>query len=742
MTNSFHVSRLTFHVLFTLIVITALFNPVLSQDTKIYGKIIDKEGKPMNGANVVIEGTIDGSTSDSTGYFEFETSKAGSQTLIFTAIEHTEKKLAIFIERGKTIEANVRLNKSEVETEEILVTASSFTSGQHSQVTITALEIVRIPGSDADLFRAITTFPGSNQVDEGSRITVRGGDANEVLTILDQASLYNPFIFDDDFNTSSYTTINPWGLKGINFSSGGFSAKFGNALSAILDLKSYDIPQGTGAFLWLGLANVGLSGVYLSNDKKFGATFDIGQTILEPYFKLNGYLTENYSPVPLARGVGGTVSYKTGKSGVVKGIFNYNEDKIGIRNNSPSFDGYYNSSSKSYFGNIKFSTGMGSKSFLSSGLSYSNHKDGFSYGILDGSNKEVYAKFRTDLTYQLSGKVDFNYGAEYEYNEDSFIGKLPMLEYDLALNAPYIDINSKNHTGRVGGYVEAQLKPYKKFFIVAGLRTDYHTLSKKSTVDPRLSLGWKFAKDMILRGAAGLYHQYPRLEYYAQSINYNLKPEQAAHYILGYEINKMDGLLLFRVEGYYKDYKNLVLRDTNTFLFSSNGKGHAKGVDVFLKSRITNKYSAWISYAYTDSKRSQYENQKEVSANYDITHSFTLVASYNITDNLTTGLTYRVSSGKPFTPVTGSSFDSAYNVYAPIYGEANSERFPVYHRFDMNLQYLFSLFGRFAVAVFQVNNVFNQKNLYNYTYNYNYSERKEIITTNKRQFYVGLGVQF
>ncbi|HEY3252281.1 MAG TPA: hypothetical protein VGK25_14325, partial [Ignavibacteria bacterium] len=159
-------------------------------------------------------------------------------------------------------------------------------------------------------------------------------------------------------------------------------------------------------------------------------------------------------------------------------------------------------------------------------------------------------------------------------------------------------------------------------------------------------------------------------------------------------------------------------------------------------SRVTNKYSAWISYAYTDSKRSQYENQKEVSAAYDITHSLTFVASYNVTDNITTGLTYRVSTGKPFTPVVGSSFDSTNNVYQPIYGESNSSRFPVYHRFDVNFQYLFSLFGRFAVAVLSVNNVFNQKNLYDYTYNFDYSERREIITTNKRQFYLGLGVQF
>ncbi|MBK8552981.1 MAG: hypothetical protein IPL53_18735 [Ignavibacteria bacterium] len=93
------------------------------------------------------------------------------------------------------------------------MTASSFTSGNNTAVTLTPLEIVRIPGADADLYRAITTFPGSNQVNEGSRITVRGGNPNEVLTIIDMASLYNPFIFDDDFNASSYSTINPWGLR-------------------------------------------------------------------------------------------------------------------------------------------------------------------------------------------------------------------------------------------------------------------------------------------------------------------------------------------------------------------------------------------------------------------------------------------------------------------------------------------------------------------------------------------------
>lgn len=725
-----------------LLILLFLTVSIYSQDTKISGKVTGENNTPLNGANIVIEGTIDGATTDSTGYYEFETSKTGSQNLLVTYYDYNEKRQTIVIDAGKQIELNVQLKKAEVETEEILVTASSYTSGQNSQVTITPLEIVRIPGSDGDLFRAITTFPGSNQVDEGSRITVRGGDANEVLTILDQASLYNPFIFDDDFNTSSYTTINPWGLRGINFSSGGFSAKFGNVLSAVLDLKTYEMPQGTGGFLWLGLANVGLSGVYLSKDKNFGATMDIGQTILEPYFRLNGYLVDSYNPIPLARGLGGSLSYKPSKSSVIKGIFDYSKDKIGVRNNSPSYNGFFNSGSETVFGNLKYSAGLGSKTYFSMGLSYSNHKDDVIYGILNTLAKQKYAKYRLDVTHQLAKKVDINTGAEYEYNEDTFSGKVPQYSYDLSLDAPAFDVSNREHTGRLGAYVEAQIKPVKTFFLIPGVRLDNHTLSKKTVIDPRLSIGWKFAKDMVLRGAVGIYHQFPKLEYYAQSNSYDLKPEQAAHYILGYEFNKMEGVFLFRVEGYYKEYKDLVLRDKNTFLYTSGGKGYAKGIDVFLKSSVTNKYSTWISYAYTDSKRSQYDAVTLSPANYDITHNLTFVASYNVTDVITTGLTYRVSTGKPYTPITGGVYDPVTNNYQPVYAETNSGRFPTYHRMDINFQYIFSLFGRFAIAVFQINNLLNNKNLYDYTYNYDYTKQIEIVTTNKRQFYLGLGLQF
>jgi outer membrane receptor for ferrienterochelin and colicin len=428
------------------------------------------------------------------------------------------------------------------------------------------------------------------------------------------------------------------------------------------------------------------------------------------------------------------------KGTYLKFMGDFGTDKIGIKNSSPSFDGYYNSKTKSYFGNIKFSTPLGSAAVINSGVSYNRYERDISYGVLDNKIRNTYSKFRTDITHSLTNKIDLNIGAEYEYNEDSFSGTVPENSYNLRPGAPSFNIDAKTKTGRVGIYAEAQLKLSKKLFLIPGIRSDYHTLSKKFGFDPRLSFGYNIAKDNVLRAAVGIYHQYPALQYYSQSQDYGLKPHQAVHYILGYELNKMDGLLLFRVEAYYKDYKNLVLLDSNYFLYNSGGSGFAKGVDVFLKSKITNKYSAWLSYSYTDSKRKYLESSVQTSADFDITHNLTAVASYNITHNLTAGMTYRISTGKPYTPLYPGSYDSSQGVYIPVTGIKNSGRFPTYHRFDVNAQYVFSLFGKFAVAVFVLNNVFNQKNLYGYTYNSDYTRRIEIVSTNQRTVYFALGI--
>lgn len=730
--------------LFTVLIVFLLCTKSFAIDStaaeviKISGTVKNEENKPVSGANLVLEGTIDGATSDEKGMYEFETEKTGTHKLIVTAMDYATNVQEINLEAGMNMTLDIKMKKSEVRTEEILVTASSFTSGENSKVTLTPLEIVRIPGANADLYRALTTFPGSNQVDEGSRITVRGGDPDEVITILDLATLYNPFIFDDSYNTSSFSTVNPWSLKGINFTSGGFSAKYGNALSAVLDLKSYDMPTTTGMFAVLGVGVGGLSGVY-NNKGKFGGTFSISQSYLKPFFDLNGQ-TGDYSKIPETQGAGGTLAYKFGTTGNMKLYLNYTNDAIGIRNTSPSYDGYFNSNSDNYFANYKISFAPGSTSLLSAGASVSLYNRKLNYGILDTRSKDYYAKGRVDYTQPVSNSTDFNAGVEYEYLENQTKGTVPQNSYNVRLNAPSIDIDTKSNSGRIGGYVETQMRISENFFIIPGIRSDYHTLSKKISVDPRVSMGYQLAKYNVVRGAVGLYHQYVTPQNYLNANNNDLSAEDAIHYILGYEYNQ-EGDIVFRVEGYYKDYKNLAAFDPNNFYLKSTGSGYAKGVDMFVKYKYSNKFTGWLSYAYSDSKRKSYDGAQETSSDYDITHNMSLTASYNLTDAINVGFTYRISTGKPYTSVTSAVYDPSQDVYVPTYALKNSDRFPTYTRLDMSFQYLTSLFNKFCVVFVAFNNVLNAKNLYQYNYNFDYSNKMEVNSLNKRIVYFGVGLQ-
>ncbi|TRZ65671.1 TonB-dependent receptor [bacterium] len=710
-----------------------------NKPVKIYGVITVEKNKPLEGANLVIQGSIDGATSDSKEYYEFETEKTGKQILIITALEYSEKKTDIDIIPYTDMKLDFGMSKAEVTTDEIVVTASSFTSGKNSQVTITALEIVRIPGANADLFRALTTFPGTNQVDEGSRITVRGGDPDEVLTILDQASLYNPFIFDNTYNTSSFSTINPWSLKGINFSSGGFSAKYGNALSAVLDLNTYDVPQTRGMFAILGLANAGLSGSYVNKKGDFGATFSGSQTFLRPFIEVNGTRAD-FSPLPTATQLGGTISHKFSSTGLIKFYIDYNSDNIGIKSYSPTYEGYFNNKTNNIFANLMVQTAPSAVSLLNVSVSASRYNRIFNYGVLSNDNSDIYSKIRADFSTPLSQTMDFRTGAEFEYSEFKLSGTYPQYFYNIRPDAPSVKIDGKNNTGRLGAYVESQAKFGKYLFVIGGLRSDYHTLSNKYSIDPRLSLVYKLSNFSFLKGATGIYHQFSSLQNYQLSYNFTPEPQKAVHYILGYEYNR-DGDYILRVETYYKDYSNLLSRNEYGYLFNSGGEGFAKGVDAFFKVRFKPDFNGWISYSYTDSKRRLFPTQPLVSSNYDITHNVSIVASYNITSMITVGASYRISTGKPYTPVTSAIYDPTQNAYEPAYGTENSERFSVYQRVDLNAQYIFSLFNKFAVVFVALNNLFNTDNLYSYTYNFNYTNKLPVYSDNTRIIYAGIGMQ-
>ncbi|MCG8604804.1 carboxypeptidase-like regulatory domain-containing protein, partial [bacterium] len=244
-------------LLIILIVGQAFWTKIGSAQTesrqKVIGWVMDEKGFPLPYVNVFLHDTFDGDVSDSTGYFEIQTNQRGKQILVASMIGYEQNRQAIEIKESKIGPLRVVLREKAIAMPEATITASSFSSGDEKGVTLNRMDVLTTPGAAADIFLAIKSFPGLAHIDEGSGLFVRGGDVAETVMILDQATVVHPYRYESPTG-GTFGTITPFLVSGTFFSSGGFSAKYGNALSGVLAMESLEKPPQSEYNVNLGLA--------------------------------------------------------------------------------------------------------------------------------------------------------------------------------------------------------------------------------------------------------------------------------------------------------------------------------------------------------------------------------------------------------------------------------------------------------------------------------------------------------
>jgi len=258
------------------------------------------------------------------------------------------------------------------------------------------------------------------------------------------------------------------------------------------------------------------------------------------------------------------------------------------------------------------------------------------------------------------------------------------------------------------------------------LRGDIVSPLSLNWLDPRVNIGYKITDKLTLTLGWGIFHQHPDARLYSSTDgNPALGAMKATHYIVSidYKFNKTNNL---RIETYYKDYKNLPLED-DVLNYSNNGYGFANGIDIMLKGKLFGIIDGWISYGLIDTKRKWLDFEELSPSSFDITHNFTLIAKYNITQSFQVGINYKYATGRPFNPVIAANFIPELDVYEPVYGEKNSARYPTYQRLDLRLTYLTQLFNNyFTVFYIEGLNILNINNIFGYSYSKDYSQRYNI----------------
>jgi hypothetical protein len=255
--------------------------------------------------------------------------------------------------------------------------------------------------------------------------------------------------------------------------------------------------------------------------------------------------------------------------------------------------------------------------------------------------------------------------------------------------------------------------------------------NEQTAVNPRLTLRYSPIKALTFKAAWGIYHQAPAPEDLSAVFgNPKLSLSSANHVLGGASYNITDTLAVEAV-GFYSASSGLTSRSELATpalaqALVSEGVGHAFGGQILVRQALLKGFFGWASYSLMRSERQDHPDQPWRLFDYDQTHVFTVVASYEPGLGFEVGARFRYASGFPRTPVLGSFYDSRRDLYEPYFGPQNSIRIPAFVALDVRAAKRFDL-GRVKIEVYvDVQNVTNQKNAEDLVYNYDYTKQSTI----------------
>jgi len=696
------------------------FPLILFPKTVIEGRVAGDRGEALGGANVFLEGTLDGSSTDEKGKFEFTTEETGKFNLLIRMMGYQQFRQEVFLEE-KPIRIEANLKEEIIKGEGVTVRASSFTTGEESGVTLTPLEVVTTPGAAADVCWAIKSFPGVQQVEEGAGLFVRGGEVTETKFLLDGANVYHPYRYESPTG-GFFGTFSPFLLKGTYFSSGGFGAEYGNALSGVLSMESRDLPLERVIVLGMGLANFSLGGEIPLNDN-LGINFSGNQSNTKPLFDFNN-VEDDFTEYPFSYDINLNLAWRYSKEGRAKLFFFREKDNVGVSLQDPTWGGNYYGTENSNLYNLLIDHALSENSFLKCNISRTHFgketeiTSGDEY-ILDLNEKDQISQAKFIL--EKKTFMFLKFGGSLEQRKSYFEGFVPSEEDSLDPMVPsnYYDREYKSYISSIF-MEETSFFPYN-LSLTSGIRFNCDSKSAKNVFDPRFSLSWKTTDEFALSFATGIFHQfYEPWRYDPNYGNPDLEPMEAKHYIVsGTWENGGD---MIRVEGYYKDYEKLIKED-DSLNFLSSGFGYARGVDFFIKKNFE-KIEGRVAYSYLISQRDWQDYPGLFPPDFDITHNLSAILNFTPVTFFQLGVKYMYATGKPFTPKDE---------------DFRSERLPSYWTLDLSASYLHSFFdSNLTVFYFSVNNVTNRNNILGY---HNGDENEPVESSYGRLYYFGVSFQ-
>lgn len=668
-----------------------LIHTCIFAQVQLSGKVTDSRNNPLSGANVFLQNTYDGATADSLGSFSFKSGRKGIHYLSASFIGYQPYLLKLDLDSTQSIRLNVILQESDDQIDEVMINAGAFeASDEKKAVILRVFDIATTPSAQGDIFGALGTLPGVQKVGEDGRVFVRGGEGYETKTFMDGMLVSSPYMSKmPDMPTRG--RFSPMLFSGTLFSTGAYSAEYGQALSSIVDMKTNSVETQEQSSI--SLMTVGVMGsttkcwekssLSISGDYVTGVLSNVINKQQVDWIK---------SPV----GIDGTLMYrqKTGETGLFKtfGTFNHSTSEMLYPNTQTGINQNIAMNSSNVYLNNTFGSMIGEKWMMKSGLAWNYNSQKFDLDQDQVATQTQMIQAKLGFSHFLNEQTELKFGADwiiYSYEQNIRMGgnyRLPFTNNQLS------------------GFAEMEYKLSKKFATRLGARLENSSLLNETSFAPRFSGAYKTGKHSQISLACGQFYQNPEDDYLKFAPQ--LQPEKASHAVMTWQY--LTDLKTFRVEGYLKKYSNLVKFDkplaANPLDYSNAGSGSAEGVDLFWRDKETFKLTDyWISYSWINARRN-YKDYPDLA-----------IPSYVSEHNMSVVYKRFLESLRTYASVT-YSFASARSYHDPnLSGFMNAKTQP-YNDISLSLTYIMELFGKQSVLHLMVNNLAGFDNIYGYNF--------------------------
>ncbi len=579
-----------------------------SQTGGIRGTITDSKSSTIPGVNIILLDTNYGTSSNEDGTYSLKSIPIGDYKVKFSAIGYSSKIENIEVYRGRILQLNIKLEQTEIQLQDVEVTGlkrQSQKDPRTSLIDLSPRSAKVLPGAAEDVFRTLQTLPGVLAPNDfSSQLIVRGSGPDQNLIIMDDIEIFNPYRL-----YGVISMFNPDAVSDVNLITGGFPAKYGDRLSAVLDVTNR---EGSDKNYLSGSLNTSIvdANLVLEGKNPFNLhgswIVDSRRTyydlIVEPFVKKAGLVEDNVSfpnfydiqsklvigPYDGNKFIFDAIYSRDGVN-VVSAKNRKTADSIGVsnttRNDVFAFAWHY-APTKNYLNKfiVSWYRNGGLTDFNSEILDPSLNRNNFKNIAADTlAPYLLYFKFNNDFSFKkyavddkftyLWGENVFEAGAGIDFlqNRIDFNFSLdPQLQAILNANPNFKsslqNLSKITSYKKYHAYLENSFTFNNKFTIQPGIRFDYYDILNKAYLAPRISASYALDKLTTLRAVWGLYFQSPGYEkirdqntlYDLSDIYTNqLNAEQATHYVLGIE-RWLTSEWNVRIEGYYKDFRNLI----------------------------------------------------------------------------------------------------------------------------------------------------------------------------------------